>query len=107
MITIKFNQCGTSFQLDEVSNKANLMPIFARNDFYEQILLSGNGDYSTIDEHMILVAQHLVRTNKIKDVKIIEVCGCNKTQFEAMIDKEGDLPELAHSFFTTRLKYLR
>ena len=107
MITIRFNQCGTSFRQDDISLKASLMPVLERNKFYEELLATGVGEYSTLDEHMILIAQWLKRNKKIDKVKLIEVCSCDGIEVEGMLDEEGNLPDLCHVFFNTRLKYLR
>jgi len=107
LITIRFAQCGDSFKQDEISMCASALPLFERNKFYEDLLSNGHGEYSTLDEHMILIAQHLKRKKKLSNVKLVEVCNCKHTEAEGMLDEEGDLPELCHPFFTTRLQYLR
>ena len=109
MITIKFAQCGNDFKQDDVSIRATLMPILTRIKFYEEILEKGNGEFCTLDEHMILIAQYLKRNNKI-NVKFVEVCWCDgiKKEKECIIDKDGDFVENnRHGLFNTRLKYLR
>lgn len=106
MITIRFSQCGTDFQQDEISFEGNNMPIYDRAEFYAKILSTGAGDFRTVDEHMILIAMQMHRHKKI-ELKLIEVCACKKAENECPIDKNGDFVIGPwHDFFNIRLKYL-
>jgi hypothetical protein len=112
MLTITFSQC-TKLELDEQSKQALLMPIIPRLRFYEGILLTyKNGEFTTLDEHFLLVAQSLRRRGALNELRFVSVCNCNdytkQKKLYITVDQEGDMiDDCHHGFFSQRLKLLR
>jgi len=122
MITISFTQCCLDFKQDDRSILAAGMPIIKRVRLYEEMLQAApTATFSTLDEHMLLVAQWLRRQGKIKNLQFVSVCDCPRVQKRTgklpeprrrgiviQTDASGDmLSEPQHGYFQQRLYYLR
>lgn len=89
------------------------VPIIPRCEYYEYLLLASKetGNFiSTLDEHVLLIAQYLKRTKKIKDLEFRCICDCSGVRECKIInlDEDGDIiDEIPHGFFSQRLQYLR
>jgi hypothetical protein len=116
VITITFTQCAEKVTPDPFSAEMMMWAVIPRIRMYEETLLSvefeGGGQFTTLDELFLLVAQKLKREGKLKEVRFESLCTCKgETEFAFFdLDKEGDFPMgeyIHHGFFPQRLSLLR
>lgn len=110
MITVFFTQCSVLMKQDWLSLFAANLPLNKRVLFYEeQLLARPDHVWKTLDEHLLLIAQHLKRNRLIQFNSAVSVCDCKGYVEQPLhVDDEGDLTgEPHHGLFRHRMRYLR
>lgn len=95
MITIRFTQCACDFKMDKQCEAAALMPIDPRCDIYLRMLRRAPIDveFATMDEHLLLIAQYLVRKKIIEhtNIQFVSVCWHVGAERTIRLDEDGDM----------------
>lgn len=108
MAKITFTQCARDFDMDIHSHKLYLLPVIDRIREYKLLLVQKpEGNFFTIDELFLLVAQQMKRAGVLSVLQFVSICRDSPPIF-IETDDEGDmLGDPHHGFFTQRLELLR